>query len=83
MLAVKENEGQPYAGIRDLFEGLEALGVSGTLYDYTNTMDKGHGQVKQRDCRTIKTRRQWSKLKVVVRMLCQTQTETGSGQSRN
>ena len=54
---MKENQGQLYEGIRDLFEGAEALGFDGVplvqargrLYDHTETVDKGHGAVEHRE----------------------------------
>ena len=46
MLAVKENQGQLYEGIRDLFEGAAALGFDGVPYDYAHTVNKGHGRVE-------------------------------------
>ena len=50
VLAVKENQGQLYEGIRDLFEGAEALGFDGVPYDYIQTVNKGHGRVERREC---------------------------------
>ena len=41
VLAVKENQGQLYEGIRDLFEGAEALGFDGTPYDHAQTVRQG------------------------------------------
>ena len=45
VLAVKENQGRLHEGIRDLFQGAEALGFDGVPYDYARTVDKGHGRV--------------------------------------
>ena len=61
VLAVKENQGQLYEGIQDLFAGAEALGFDGVppvqargrLYDHTETLDKGHGRVERRECWVI------------------------------
>ena len=53
VLAVKENQGQLYEGIRDLFDGAEALGFDGVPYDYAETVDKGHGRVERRECWVI------------------------------
>ena len=50
VLAVKENQGQLHEGIRDLFEGAEALGFDGVPYDYSQTVNKGHGRVERREC---------------------------------
>ena len=59
-LAVKQNQGQLQLpeGIRDLFEGAEALGFDGAPYDYIQTTDKqttdkGHGRVERRECWVI------------------------------
>ncbi len=57
-LAVKENQGLLNQGIRDLFEGAEALGFDGAPYDYIQTTDKqttdkGHGRVERRECWVI------------------------------
>ena len=53
VLAVKENQGQLYDSIQDLFVGAEALGFDGTPYDYAQTLDKGHGRVERRECWVI------------------------------
>ena len=55
-LAVKENQGQLYENIRDLFEGAAALGFDGVAYDYAQTLDKGHGRVERRECWVITDR---------------------------
>ena len=61
LLAVKDNQGQLHEGIRDLFEGAEALGFDGVppvqargrLHDHAETVDKGHGRVERRECWVI------------------------------
>ena len=53
VLAVKENQGQLYESIQDLFEGAEALGFDETPYDHAQTVDKGHGRVERRECWVI------------------------------
>ena len=53
VLAVKENQGQLHEGIRDLFAGAEALGFDGVPYDYSQTVNKGHGRVERRECLAI------------------------------
>ena len=78
VLAVKENQGQLYESIRDLFEGAEALGFDGVPYDYTGTADKGHGRVERRECWVITDpdcrdyldpQGQWPQLKAAVRVV--------------
>ena len=78
VLAVKENQGRLHEGIRDLFQGAEALGFDGVPYDYARTVDKGHGRVERRECWTITAtdcldyldpQGQWSQLKAAVRVV--------------
>ena len=76
VLAVKENQGQLHEGIRDLFEGAEALGFDGVPYDHTETVDKGHGLAERRECWGIADQDgldyldpqgQWPQLKAAIR----------------
>ena len=39
LLAVKENQGQLYQGIRDLFEAGEGSGLAGLPHDYATTLN--------------------------------------------
>ena len=41
MLAVKENQGQLYEDVRDLFQGAEEFGFGGVPHDYATTLNKG------------------------------------------
>ena len=86
VLAVKENQGQLYENIRDLFEGAEALGFDGVPYDHTETVDKGHGRVERRECWIITDpdcldyvapQGQWPQLKAVVKVVGHRQTAVG------
>ena len=86
VLAVKENQGQLYEGIQDLFEGAEALGFDGMPYDHAQTVDKGHGRVEHRECWVITDpdgldyldpHGQWPQLKAAVRVVGHRQTHEG------
>ena len=86
VLAVQENQGQLYEGIRDLFEGAEALGFDGTPYDHAQTVNKGHGRVEQRECWVITDQDcldyldpqgQWPQLQAAIRVVGQRQTAAG------
>ena len=86
VLAVKENQGQLYEGIQDLFAGAAALGFDGTPYDHAATVDKGHGRVERRECLVITDQDcldyldpqgQWPQLKAAVRVVGQRQTTAG------
>ena len=87
VLAVKENQGQLYEGIRDLFEGAEALGFDGVPYDYTQTLNKGHGRVERRECWTVAAANcldyldpqgQWPQLKAAIKVVGHRETAEGS-----
>ena len=92
VLAVKDNQDQLHAGIRDLFEGAEALGFDGVPYDHDQTVDKGHGRVEHRECWVITApdpldyldpqrldpQRQWPELKAAIRVVGHRQTSTGA-----
>ena len=86
VLAVKENQGQLYEGIQDLFEGAEVLGFDGVPYDHAATVDKGHGRVERRECWVITgqdgldyldPQGQWPQLKAAVRVVGHRQTHEG------
>ncbi len=87
VLAVKENQGQLYEGIQDLFEGAEAWGFDGAPHDHAQTLDKGHGRVERRECRVIADQDcldyldpqgRWPQLKAVVKVVGHRQTPEGS-----
>ena len=86
MLAVKENQGQLYESIQDLFEGAEALGFDETPYDHAQTVDKGHGRVERRECWVITEpdcldyldpQEQWPQLKAAIRVVGHRTTAAG------
>ena len=87
VLAVKENQGQLHEGIRDLFEGAEALGFDGVPYDYSQTVNKGHGRVERRECWTItetdcldyiNPHGQWPQLKAAIKVVGHRETAAGA-----
>ena len=71
LLAVKENQGQLYQDVQDLFEaggepghggtspdgpGLDGPGLDGLPHDYATTLNKGHGRIERRECWAIDDR---------------------------
>ena len=52
LLAVKGNQGWLYDDVRDLFEGAEEAGYDGVPHDLATTLNKGHGRIERRECRT-------------------------------
>ena len=86
VLAVKENQGQLYDGIRDRFEEAEASGFDGVPYDYAQTVNKGHGRVERRECWTITAADsldyinphvQWPQLKAGIKVVGHRETAGG------
>ena len=53
LLAVKENQGQLYQDVRDLFEAGDGSGLEGLPHDYATTLNKGHGRIERRECWAI------------------------------
>ena len=51
LLAVKENQGQLYQNVRDLFEAVDGTGLDGLPHDYATTPDKGRRRTARRECR--------------------------------
>ncbi len=92
VLAVKENQGQLYEDLRDLFGGAEAMDFQGVPYDFARTVNKNHGRIETRHCWVItdpdcldylQTRQQWAQLNAVVKVTAQRETATGTSvQSR-
>ena len=87
VLAVKENQGQLYEGIRDLFEGAAALGFDGVPYDYAHTVNKGYGRVERRECWVVTAadcldyldpQGQWPQLKAAIKVVGHRETVEGS-----
>ena len=87
LLAVKENQGQLYDDVRDLFEGAEEFDFEGVPYDFARTVNKAHGRIETRQCWVItdpdcldylQTRQHWAKLNAVVKVTAQRETSTES-----
>jgi predicted transposase YbfD/YdcC len=83
LLAVKENQGNLYEDVRDLFQGAEEFGFEGVPYDYARTVNKNHGRIETRQCWVItdptcldyiQNRQQWAKLDAVVKVTAHRET---------
>jgi len=88
LLAVKENQGNLYEDVRDLFQGAEEFGFDGVPYDFARTLNKNHGRIETRECWVItdpdcldyiQNRQQWASLNAVVKVTAH--RETGAGTS--
>jgi len=92
LLALKENQGQLYEDVRDLFQGAGEFGFEGVPYDFARTVNKSHGRLETRQCWVttdvdcldyLQNRQQWTKLNAVVKVTAQRETATGTSvQSR-
>ena len=87
LLAVKENQGQLYQDIRDLFEAGDGSGLDGLPHDYATTLKKAHGRIQRRECRAmddpdcleyLSTAGEWPGLRSVVKVECRRETATGT-----
>jgi predicted transposase YbfD/YdcC len=72
LLAVKENQGNLYEDIHDLFEDDQHYNFSGAPYDYAKSVNKDHGRIEIRQCwaisdpeylAQIRDRERWHSLK--------------------
>ncbi len=52
-IAVKENQGQLYQDLRDLFAGCEEVHFRDVPHAYHKTINKGHGRIEIRECWTL------------------------------
>jgi predicted transposase YbfD/YdcC len=80
VLALKENQGNLYEDVKLLFDDLDDSGNKAFPYDYTKTVDKGHGRIEIRECWTIsdpeclrylRGAEKWKKLTTVSRIRSQ------------
>ena len=87
LLAVKENQGQLYQDVRDLFEAGDGTGLDQLPHDCATTLNKGHGRIERRECWAIddpacleylSTRGEWPGLRSVVKVECRRETESGA-----
>lgn len=53
VLALKENQGNLYADVVQLFDDLEHSGYKAYEHDYDQTVNKNHGRIETRECWTI------------------------------
>ena len=87
VLALKENQGQLYEDVRDLFEGAEEFGFEGVAHDYAPTLNKDHGRIERRECWVIsdpsgqeylRAGQEWSGLCSVVKVVGRRKTAEGT-----
>lgn len=75
LIAVKENQGQLYQDVQDLFAGCREVNFRDVPHDYHKTVNKGHGRIEIRECWTLsdpefldylRQRGAWKKLQTLV-----------------
>jgi predicted transposase YbfD/YdcC len=88
VLAVKQNQGQLFEDVKDLFAGCQEENFLQVPHDYTKTIEKGHGRIEIRECWTLadpefldylRHRDAWPKL----RALAMVRAERRSGTKRS
>ena len=87
LLAVKDNHGQLYQDVRDLFEAGDVVDLDGLPHDYATTLNKGHGRIERRKCWVIddpacleylSTAGDWPGLRSVFKVESWRETDTGT-----
>ena len=87
VLALKENQGQLYEDVRDLFEGAEEFGFGEVPHDYATTLNQDHGRIERRECWTISdpscleylsTGQDWPGRRSVVKVVGRLETPAGT-----
>ena len=87
VLALKENQGQLYDDVRDLFQGAEEFGFEGVPHDYARTLNKGDGRLETRECWAVtdpesldylQTKWQWAGIKAMVKISARRETASGA-----
>ena len=87
VLALKENQGQLYEDVRDLFEGAEEFGFERVPHDYAPTLNKDHGRIERREFWVIsdpsgqeylRAGQEWSGLRSVVKVVGRRKTAEGT-----
>lgn len=53
VLSLKQNQGNLYEDVKDLFDGAFQLGFEDIEYDTYETVEKGHGRIETRQCWAI------------------------------
>jgi predicted transposase YbfD/YdcC len=75
LLAVKENQGQLYQDVQDLFAGCDEVNFRDVPHDYHKTINKDHGRIEIRECWTLsdpefldylRQRDAWKNLQTVI-----------------
>ena len=88
VLALKENQGQLYEDVRDLFEGAEEFSFEGVPHDYATTLNKNHGRIERRECwgindsdclEYLSTGQDWPSLRSVVKVVGRRETPGDAG----
>lgn len=89
VLAVKQNQGQLFEDVKDLFAGCQTENFLQVPHDYAKTIEKGHGRIEIRECWTLadpefldylRHRDAWPKLHAVV--MVRTERRIGTKRSR-
>ena len=80
VLAVKENQGQLYQDLKDLFAGYREAHFRDVRHDYHRTVNKGHGRIEIQQCWTLadsdsldylRQRGDWANLRTLIMVVAE------------
>ncbi len=89
LLAVKENQGQLYEDITELFDGAEEVDYFDVEHTDAKTTHKDHGRIETRECWAVtdpdfthylRGFKNWKNLRSMVKVTCQRHTVVGTTQ---
>ena len=87
LLAVKENQGQLYEDISELFSGAQEVNFFDVEHTYMKTTNKNHGRIEIRECWAVtdpdfihylRGLENWKSLRTLVKVSGQRQTSAGT-----
>jgi predicted transposase YbfD/YdcC len=86
ILALKENQGQLYEDVTDLFKGAEEVKFFDVEHTYAKTTNKNHGRIEVRQCWAITDPdfthylsgfKNWKDLRTLIKVTAHRQTQVG------
>lgn len=87
LLALKENQGQLYEDVTELFNGAEEVNYFDVEHTYAKTTNKNHGRIEIRECWAVtdpdfthylRGLENWKSLHSLIKVSSQRQTSTGT-----
>ncbi len=89
LLALKENQGQLYEDVRELFAGADEVNFFDVEHTYAKTVNKNHGRMEVRECwcvtdpdftHYLRGFEKWKHLRSLIKVRCHRQINTETSQ---